>query len=118
MSRNITIRRALILSLGEFDKAQFPPAERKPLIDRLLTVYERDADSGLHAAAEWLLRTWGQQERMTAIDKRLRVAADADLPAELLRDIKPEAQVQHVRLKDVERATSAVGGSTAGGRQW
>jgi formylglycine-generating enzyme required for sulfatase activity len=62
----------LLLCLGEFDEERLPESKRKPLIEMLLTVYRTDPDPGLHAAAEWLLRKWGQGEKIATIDKELR----------------------------------------------
>ena len=60
---DVTIRRALLLCLGEFD----PPEDDRPaLIESLLAVYHDDPDAGVHAAADWLLRQWEEQ---TAIDQ-------------------------------------------------
>ena len=64
---DVTIRRALVLMLGEFTDAQLPITQRQPLIEKLLFVYENEPDAGLHGAAEWLLRTWGQTERLEAV---------------------------------------------------
>src|SRR5262249_38748570 len=50
----------LLLSLGEFNEKELPPASRTSLLPKLQTIYRTDADPGLHAAAEWLLRTWKQ----------------------------------------------------------
>ena len=55
---DVTIKRALLLCLGEFDEKKLPQSERKPLIETLLAAYRSDPDPGLHAAAEWLLRQW------------------------------------------------------------
>jgi serine/threonine protein kinase/formylglycine-generating enzyme required for sulfatase activity len=57
---DITIRRALLLILGEFDEKALPPAARQGLLPRLQEMYRTAADPGLHAAAEWLLRQWKQ----------------------------------------------------------
>jgi formylglycine-generating enzyme required for sulfatase activity len=57
---NVTIRRALLLSLGEYDEKVLPPEERRRLVPKLQTLYRTDVDPGLHAAAEWLLRAWQQ----------------------------------------------------------
>ena len=71
----VSIRRALILCLGEFDTRQFPATERQPLIAKLLDLYRDNPDPGLHGAAEWLLRQkgWDQGDELSKIDKRLRV---------------------------------------------
>src|SRR5690606_34356208 len=65
---DVTVKRALLLCLGEFELAD---ADKQPLIERLLAVYRTDPDAGLHAAAEWLLRQWKQGEQLAAIDKEL-----------------------------------------------
>jgi formylglycine-generating enzyme required for sulfatase activity len=59
---DVTIRRALILSLGpeEFGPQAWAPEGKQRLVERLQEVYRTAADPGLHAAAEWLLRQWGQ----------------------------------------------------------
>ena len=57
---DITSRRALLLSLGEYGEKEFSPDERKALLPKLQEMYRTAADPGLHAAAEWLLRTWKQ----------------------------------------------------------
>ena len=36
--------------------------KREALIDRFLDLYKTDPDAGIHGAAEWTLRKWGQQE--------------------------------------------------------
>jgi formylglycine-generating enzyme required for sulfatase activity len=59
---DVTIRRALILSLGpeEYGPATWTPEGRKQLVEQLQAIYRTAADPGLHAAAEWLLRQWGE----------------------------------------------------------
>jgi formylglycine-generating enzyme required for sulfatase activity len=66
-----SIRRALILSLGTYATDRLSPADREPLITKLLDLYENDPDSGTHGAAEWILRRWGQQAKLTEADERL-----------------------------------------------
>jgi formylglycine-generating enzyme required for sulfatase activity len=51
----------LILSLGECREEDLPPDARQALIPMLHEQYRTADDPGLHAAAEWLLRVWGQQ---------------------------------------------------------
>jgi formylglycine-generating enzyme required for sulfatase activity len=58
----ISARRALLLVLGEFDEATLPAASRNTLLPRLQQLYCHEPDPGLHAAAEWLLRRWKQQD--------------------------------------------------------
>ncbi len=59
--KELTIRRALILSLGEYGEKDFTLDERKVLLPKLQDTYRTEADPGLHASAEWLLRTWKQE---------------------------------------------------------
>ncbi|MCH7685356.1 MAG: SUMF1/EgtB/PvdO family nonheme iron enzyme, partial [Planctomycetes bacterium] len=66
---DVTIKRALLLCLGEFELAD---SDKQPLIEKLLDVYRSDPDAGLHAAAEWLLRKWGQAEQVAVIDMELQ----------------------------------------------
>jgi formylglycine-generating enzyme required for sulfatase activity len=55
---DVTIRRALLLSLGEFSEKDLSADDRKELLSRFKDMYRTGADPGLHAACEWLLRQW------------------------------------------------------------
>jgi hypothetical protein len=68
---DVTIRRALVLTLGEFTDTQLSAAQRQPLIENLLVAYENEPDAGLHGAEEWLLRKWGQGKRLEAVIEKL-----------------------------------------------
>jgi eukaryotic-like serine/threonine-protein kinase len=57
----ITIRRALVLSLGEYGEKDFTLKDREALLPKLHGIYSTDTDPGLHAAVEWLLRTWKKE---------------------------------------------------------
>ena len=82
VEKNASVRRALILSLGEFNNEQLPAIQRKPLVVLLLSWYREDPDPGIHAAIGWLLRCgkqgnaprkldWGQAAALSAIDESL-----------------------------------------------
>ena len=58
---DIGIRRALLLSLGQFAEKDLSLEDRKPVLERLKAIYSAEADPGLHASAEWLLRTWKEE---------------------------------------------------------
>src|SRR5262249_39616630 len=62
---------ALLLALGEFDRDQLPPAQQGAVVLKLLELYRDDADPGIHGAAGWLLRQWGQQAKVAEIDQGL-----------------------------------------------
>ncbi len=77
-SENDSIRRALVLALGEYDAPNAPAGQQEPLIAVLLDLYENDPDAGIHAAAEWTLRRWHQDAALTAADARLLGANRGD----------------------------------------
>jgi formylglycine-generating enzyme required for sulfatase activity len=64
-------RRALILALGTYGTDGLSPGDRQPLIAKLLELFENDPDPGIHGAAEWTLKKWGQQAGLTAAEERL-----------------------------------------------
>jgi formylglycine-generating enzyme required for sulfatase activity len=66
-----SIRRALILALGTYAADTLSPGEREPLAAKLLDLYKNDPDAGIHGAAEWTLRHWGQQAKLAAADAGL-----------------------------------------------
>ena len=55
-------RRALILALGTYGTDGLSSGEREPLTAKFLELYRNDPDSGIHGAAAWTLRQWGQGE--------------------------------------------------------
>ena len=70
---DVTIRRALVLTLGEFTETQLPRCSATTA-DReaVAAIYENEPDAGLHGAAEWLLRKWGQAKRLEAVVEKLK----------------------------------------------
>ena len=76
---DVTIQRALVLSLGTFKPDQLPLAQRAALLAKLLDVYRVDPDPGLHGAVEWLLRQWDQQDQLKVIDEQLRQSKERRL---------------------------------------
>jgi len=66
---DLTIRRALVLSLGEFGEQAFATGERDLLKRKLRDLYRNDPDPGLHAAAEWLLRLWKQEAWLKDVEE-------------------------------------------------
>jgi serine/threonine protein kinase/formylglycine-generating enzyme required for sulfatase activity len=65
---DVTVRRALLLSLGEFDKNAIPAEGRSALLPKVQRAYCDDPDPGLHAAAEWLLRQWQQENWLRQVN--------------------------------------------------
>ena len=68
---DVSIRRALILSLREYEVGRLSRAERIDWTTRLLDLYRNDPDPGIHGASEWLLRQWRNENRIQDIDKEL-----------------------------------------------
>ena len=56
VERDVSARRALILSLGEYRTDQLSRSTRHRLIQKLLLLNRTEADGGIHSAIEWLLR--------------------------------------------------------------
>ena len=71
---DVSVRRALILSLGEYTGDQLPESLRRPLISRLLRWYRDDPDPGIHGAIDWLLRYGRQGEIARKLDWQQTVA--------------------------------------------
>jgi serine/threonine protein kinase/formylglycine-generating enzyme required for sulfatase activity len=59
---DVTIQRALILSLGEFGERDWPSGGQIAVQEKLRSLYRAADDPGIHAAVEWLLRTWNQKD--------------------------------------------------------
>jgi formylglycine-generating enzyme required for sulfatase activity/tRNA A-37 threonylcarbamoyl transferase component Bud32 len=81
--KDVSARRALILTLGEATGEQVPEEVRAPLCKKLLTWFREDPDPGIHAALDWLLRhdhegsearpfDWNQVATLRQIDATLR----------------------------------------------
>ena len=69
MESDLTIRRALILTLGEYGETDFTPDARNALLPKLQEMYRTASDPGLHAACEWLLRRWKQEAWLTQVNE-------------------------------------------------
>ena len=82
----LSARRALLLSLGEFKSDAIPANTRQALLQTLQKLYANDPDAGLHAAAQWLLRQWGQADWLSKTVSGW--AADSALRAKRLAEIQ------------------------------
>jgi eukaryotic-like serine/threonine-protein kinase len=56
-----TIRRALLLSLGEYGEGRVRAVSRPAALAKVQALYRTEEDPGMHAAAEWLLWKWKQE---------------------------------------------------------
>jgi formylglycine-generating enzyme required for sulfatase activity/tRNA A-37 threonylcarbamoyl transferase component Bud32 len=90
--RDVSIRRALVLSLGELGEKELPLGEREEITATLKVLYRNEADPGLHAAAEWVLRTWKQEPWLKAsnddwaMDTQRRQGVLSGIEQSLLRE--------------------------------
>jgi eukaryotic-like serine/threonine-protein kinase len=82
---DLSIRRALILSLGEFPEQELPAGRRSELTVKLKDAYRTAADPGLHAAAEWLLRRWNETQWLRDVNQAW--AKDSAFREERLKSI-------------------------------
>ena len=63
----VSIRRALMLSLGEYGEGRLSITERNVLTKKLLDHYRNDPDPGIHGATEWLLRQWRNENQIKGV---------------------------------------------------
>ena len=69
--KEVSVKRAILLSLGGYGPDRFSLAERKNQLPRLLQLYRDDPDPGIHSATEWLLRQWQASDEVKEINKEL-----------------------------------------------
>jgi serine/threonine protein kinase/formylglycine-generating enzyme required for sulfatase activity len=65
------VRQGLIVALGEYPPDVWEASEREKLVARLHAMFQQDPDSGVHAAADWLLRKLGQTAEIERFDAAL-----------------------------------------------
>jgi serine/threonine protein kinase/formylglycine-generating enzyme required for sulfatase activity len=83
---DVTIRRALILSLGEYGKKDLSLEDRKAVLAKVQEIYRSDADPGLHAASEWMLRQWKKEKWLEQVNEEW--AQDKEEREKRLENIK------------------------------
>ncbi len=64
-----SIKRLLILGLGNFPIERLPDAERIRLLPKLVALYRDDPDPGVHAAAEGVIRKWEREQTIEKADE-------------------------------------------------
>jgi formylglycine-generating enzyme required for sulfatase activity len=69
--QDVSARRAILLSLGQYDGGVVRLAGGGQLVARLLGLYRDDPDAGIHGAAGWVLRQSGEGEKLKEIDAEL-----------------------------------------------
>jgi formylglycine-generating enzyme required for sulfatase activity len=71
MEKNPSVKRTVLLSLGEYNLDRLSLDKQMSLLPRLLQMYSDDPDPGIHGAAEWLVRRWRASDELKGIDKKL-----------------------------------------------
>ena len=104
---DVAIKRALILSLGEFEEKQWTADEGNELMDNMREIYRIAADPGLHASAEWLLRHWKQDEWLKQANEEW--AKDKE---------QREKRLEGIRKELASRGASAPGDNHGAKPQW
>src|SRR5262249_9002923 len=96
---DVEILRALILSLGpeEYAKEALPAEGKKALVEEAQKWYRNAADPGLHAAAEWLLRQWGEEALL--VDANAAWAKDKEGRENRLESIRQELLQEKEKAK-------------------
>jgi formylglycine-generating enzyme required for sulfatase activity len=67
---DVTIRRALLLSLGEYGNQELSSDLRQTLLPKVQNLYRTASDPGVHGAAEWFLRNWQQQAWLKQVNEQ------------------------------------------------
>jgi eukaryotic-like serine/threonine-protein kinase len=68
------LRASLVRCLAGTSYDRIPEDLHEPLTAMVARLFKSDADSGVHSAAEWALRSWGQAERLSDLKKELETA--------------------------------------------
>jgi formylglycine-generating enzyme required for sulfatase activity len=67
----VSTRRAILLSLGEYGLDRLAQDQRILLLPQLVQLYRDDPDPGIHEAVAWLMRRWQLQDQLKKIDQGL-----------------------------------------------
>jgi serine/threonine protein kinase/formylglycine-generating enzyme required for sulfatase activity/tetratricopeptide (TPR) repeat protein len=90
--KDVSVRQALLLALGEYTAEQLPADWQQRLVPRLLAWYRADPDPGIRGAIDFLLRhnkegpadrplDWGQARTLEKIDEDLAARRRAERAA-------------------------------------
>lgn len=71
---DVDVRRALLLSLGSFAGGDISQGVRMAVLPKVMAFYKDDPDPGVHAASEWILRIWQQDDWLREVNETWRQA--------------------------------------------
>jgi serine/threonine protein kinase/formylglycine-generating enzyme required for sulfatase activity len=69
-SADPVLRGSLLRCLAGMNDNDIPEPLRKLIIDHAKQLFVDDKDTGVHSAAEWLLRSWGQKDQIAELLKQ------------------------------------------------
>lgn len=69
-----SVRQALVLTLGEYDRDEFTDDLLNKVEEHLSQLFTQDPDSGVHSASEWCLRQLGKANVVDRLERELRSA--------------------------------------------
>jgi formylglycine-generating enzyme required for sulfatase activity len=71
-----SVRSALLLALGEYEADEVLQDDADPNVALVEHIYRTDPTSGVHSAAEWLLRKWVDKQRLQDLRDELKSVDD------------------------------------------
>jgi formylglycine-generating enzyme required for sulfatase activity len=127
--KEVSIRRALILALGEYKAEQMPTSLRERVIPTLRKWYRDDPDPGIRSAIDWLLRhaqegptarplDWGQAPALDRIDRELAQRGRAERAAALTAPVAAANPGLPALLTTLVGHGNVEAVSSRGGRAW
>jgi formylglycine-generating enzyme required for sulfatase activity len=72
--KDVSVRRALLLSLGEYPFDPLPVGRMDLEVARLVQQYRDDPDPGIHGAIEWVLHRWKQDDKLPKLRNHRTIA--------------------------------------------
>jgi len=89
-------RYALLLSIGEYGRNEIPAGRYEALIKKLADWYANDPSSGVHGAAGWLLRHFGEKEVAEGVDQQMELYSPDREWFTLAITVQPEEEKSNV----------------------
>ena len=103
------IQYALILAIGDYPVTS--PAISSDVRTLVKSLYQRSPDAGVHSAAEWLMRRWGELEAIAALPAETSetAAVDPQAPRQWLRSPRLPTCDGHLMIHVDGRSDTRIG---------
>lgn len=72
------VRATLLRVLGGMDFSILGPELRSQCVSKFQDLFQRDVNPGVHSAAEWALRTWGEDKTVRELSEKLQSVDPVD----------------------------------------